>query len=243
MMIIMYTPDITTWMNPNIEYLFNVEIIEYDMKEAGFNLIKEYNLLNAEEINKLNKLEKDPRKIAIGLLQRNKILSSSALSEKFAEMRGKFLSSNSLTDNEIITVKKDAIFTIGKCKKRKFGEVEFVEKNHYSSYIRFTNNSNIEIFYSGDDSELEIKGIGDVGINRHRLYLLPFISKTIKYIESKNPSVKRQLKTFIDDYKAMKLDEGFYIEFNNMSSSTDPMFNFQKLLIPLVQIVQGELDK
>lgn len=243
-MIVMYTPNITTWMNPSIEYLFNVEIIEYDMKEAGFNLIKQYNLLNSEEINKLNRLEKSERTIAIGKLQRSGVLSSSTLSDKFAEMRGMFISENSLSDNDIITVKKDAIFTIGKCKKRKFGGIEFVEKNHYSSYIRFTDNSNIEIFYSDDDgSELEIKGIGDVGINRHRLYLIPFISKIIKYIESKNPSVRRQLKTFIDDYKAMKLDEGFYIEFNNMSSSTDPMFNFQKLLIPLVQIVQGELDK
>jgi hypothetical protein len=229
-------------MNPNIEYLFNAEIIEYDMKEAGFSLIKQYNLLDDTEINKLNQLEKDERKIAIGKLQRYGNLSSSALSNKFAEMRGMFITANSLSDNEIITVKKDAIFTIGKCKKRKFDGVEFVEKNHYSSYIRFVNNSNVEIFYN-DGSDLEIKGIGDVGFNRHRLYLIPFISKIIKCIELKNPSVKRQLKNFIDDYKSMSLDEGFYIEFNNMSSSTDPMFNFQRLLIPLVQIVMGEFNK
>ena len=240
----MYTPDITTWMNPNIEYLFNTEIIEYDMKEAGFSLIKQYKLLNTDAITKLNQLGKDERKIAIGKLQRYGDLSSSVLSSKFAEMRGLFLTGNSLTDNEIITVKKDAIFTIGKCKKHKFDGIEFVEKNHYSSYIRFVNNSNIEIFYNDiNGSELEIKGIGDVGVNRHRLYLIPFIIKIIKYIELKNPSAKRQLKTFIDEYKSMKLDEGYYIEFNNMSSSTDPMFNYQKLLIPLVQIVMGEFDK
>jgi hypothetical protein len=240
----MYTPDITTWMNPNIEYLFNEEIIEYDMRDAGFSLIKQFKLLDSEEIDRLNKLQKDPRKIAIGLLQRHGKLSSVALTSKFAEMRSVFITENSLTDNDIITVKKDAIFTIGKCKNQKFGGIEFAEKNHYSSYIRFVNNSNIEIFYNDDSgANLEIKGIGDVGINRHRLYLIPFICKIIKHIELRNPSAKHQIKSFIDDYKSMKLDEGYYIEFNNMSSSVDAMFNYQKLIIPLVQIIQGEFDK
>ena len=40
-----YNPSQTTWLNPNIEYLFGDEIIDYDMKDAGFNLIKQYRLL------------------------------------------------------------------------------------------------------------------------------------------------------------------------------------------------------
>ena len=35
-----------TFINPNIVYTFNKEIIEYDLKEAGFSLTKEYNLLD-----------------------------------------------------------------------------------------------------------------------------------------------------------------------------------------------------
>jgi hypothetical protein len=238
----MYTPNMSIWLNPNLEYLFNTEIIEYDMKEAGFSLIKQFHLLSDDEIHKLNMIEKSERTIAIGKLQRDKILSSSALSDKFTEMRAAFIEANKITDNDIISVKKDAIFTIGKCKRQKFGGIEFVEKHNYSSYIRFVNNSNIEIFYNDGDG-LEIKGIGDIGINRHRLYLIPFLEKIIKYIELKNPSVKRQIRTFIDDYKAMKLDEGYYIEFNNKSASVDPMYNYQKLLIPLVQLVVEELNK
>lgn len=237
----MYKPSMTTWLNPSIEYLFNDEITEYDMKEAGFNLIKQYNLLDASEIKKLSYLEKFDRTIAIGKLQRDKILSSELFNNAFADMRGKFIDSNQLTDNDILSVKKDAIFSIKKCNNLIFGRMEFVEKNTYSSYIRFTNNSNIEIFYN--DNGLEIKGIGEAGINRHRLYIIPFINKTIKFIELKNPSIKRQLRLFIDDYKSMKLDEGYYIEFNNKSSSIDPMYNYQKLIIPLVQLVLEEGHK
>ena len=43
------------YINPNIFYLFNKEIIEYDMKEAGFSLIQEYKLLDEKEIEKLKK--------------------------------------------------------------------------------------------------------------------------------------------------------------------------------------------
>ena len=31
--------------NKNIPFLFNKEIIEYDMKEAGFSLVQEFHLL------------------------------------------------------------------------------------------------------------------------------------------------------------------------------------------------------
>ena len=37
-----YQASKTTWLNPNIEYLFDSEIIEYDMSDAGFSLVKEF---------------------------------------------------------------------------------------------------------------------------------------------------------------------------------------------------------
>ena len=35
----------TLWKNPKIKFVNNTEIIEYDMKNAGFSLIKKYKLL------------------------------------------------------------------------------------------------------------------------------------------------------------------------------------------------------
>ena len=234
-----YDPTKTTWLNPNIQYLFDNEIIEYDIKDAGFSLIKQHRLLPQDKIDWLTAMEKMQRHITIGKMQGNDKEFSKALMNRFAEIRAIFISANNLSDSNIISVKKDAIFTIGECPKIKFGRIDFAQKNRYSSYVRFIDNRDIEVYYNS--GHMEIKGIGDSGINRHRLYILEFIKTMISYIECRNHSVKRYLKKFIDDYKGMRLEDEYYIEFNNISREYNPLYNFQKLIIPFTQIVLKEL--
>lgn len=237
----MYSPSKSTWLNPNLEYLFDAEIIEYDMRDAGYSLVKEYQLLPREEMIKLEALGKgETRHIAIGVLQRDNKEFSKTLSQKFADIRAIFISANGITDDRIISVKKDAIYTIGVCKKVKFGGIIFASKNTYSSYIRFPSLQNLEIYYS--DGKIDIKGMGESAENRHRLYMIEFIRKVIRMIESKDRQTKRFLMRFIDQYKTRELDEGYYLEFNNLSRDINPVFNYQNVLIPLVQIVMKEID-
>jgi hypothetical protein len=233
-----YDPSKSIWFNDDIEYLINNDIYEYDIKDAGLSLIQQYHLLNCEDINKLHELNKEDRHKAIGLFQRDNKELSKALSDKFTDIRSLFISKNNINTNSIISVKKDAIYTIGPYSNLKFGCIEFVAKNHYSSYIRFVDNMNIEIYYN--DEELTVKGIGEIGINRHRLYSLFFLKQVITYLEEKNIIIKRYLKKFIDDYKGNKLDSGYYLEFNNNSNKEDPLFNYQKLIIPIIQITLKE---
>ena len=153
-----YNPNKQVWFNPNIEYIFDTDIIEYDMKDAGFNIIKEYRLLPERTIKDLEMLGKGiDRHIAIGKMQGKDKEFSDRLSQKFAEMRAVFIDSNSLADSDIISVKKDAIFTIKECDVTMFGNIHFAEKNRYSSYIRFSNIGDIEIYYS--DNGMDIKGL------------------------------------------------------------------------------------
>ena len=237
----MYHPAKSTWVNPNIEYLFNDEIIEYDIKDAGISIVKQYKLLGQDDLKNLMSLDKKSCHVLLGNLQRERPGLSKALSSRFAELRELFLYTNNLsTEKNVISIKKDAIYTIGPCKKLKFDTIEFTPKNIYSSYIRFVNNMNIEIYYS--QNGLDIKGIGDSGKNKHRLYLIDFLRKTIGYLETKNFYIKKFLRTFIDEYKKMKLDDGYYLEFNNRSVIVDAMYNYQKVVIPLVQIVLKEMD-
>ena len=58
------------FINENIPYIFNREITEYDMSDAGFSLIQEFKLLPEKEIKELQKLGKQQRKVKIGLIQR-----------------------------------------------------------------------------------------------------------------------------------------------------------------------------
>ena len=236
-----YNPSKSTWLNPTIEYLFNDDIIEYDIHDAGFSLIQQYQLLPPEKIKELERIPKGiQRHIQVGVLQRDDKEFSKRLTEKFTEVRALFMMMNQLKDDSIISVKKDAIYTIGKVKRTTFGKVKFMEKNHYSSYIRFPDITNLELYYG--ENGIDVKGMGDAAVNRHRLYMLEFLRKSIKSIEEQDSSVKRKFMRFFNQYKFDELDEEFYIEFNNVSRDQNKLFNYANLLIPLLKIIMREVN-
>ena len=236
-----YNPSKSTWLNPNIEYLFNDDIIEYDIHDAGFSLIQQYQLLPPEKIKELERIPRGiQRHIQVGVLQRDDKEFSKRLTDKFTEVRALFMMMNQLKDDSIISVKKDAIYTIGKVKRTTFGKVKFMEKNHYSSYIRFPDITNLELYYG--ENGIDVKGMGDAAVNRHRLYMLEFLRKTIKSIEEQDSSVKRKFMRFFNQYKFDELDEEFYIEFNNVSRDQNKLFNYANLLIPLLKIIMREVN-
>ena len=236
-----YNPSKSTWLNPNIEYLFNDDIIEYDIHDAGFSLIQQYQLLPPEKIKELERIPRGiQRHIQVGVLQRDDKEFSKRLTDKFTEVRALFMMMNQLKDDSIISVKKDAIYTIGKVKRTTFGKVKFMEKNHYSSYIRFPDITNLELYYG--ENGIDVKGMGDAAVNRHRLYMLEFLRKSIKSIEQQDSSVKRKFMRFFNQYKFDELDEEFYIEFNNVSRDQNKLFNYANLLIPLLKIIMREVN-
>ena len=237
----LYNPSKSNWKNPNIEYLFNDEIIEYDIQDAGFSLIKQHHLLPDEVIRKLEIMGKgEERHIAIGKLQRENKQLATDLNNRFTDIRSIFINSNKLTDNDIISVKKDAIYTIGTCNRVNFGLIHFVPKNKYSSYIGFTDIQNLEIYYSVD--RIDVKGMSDTSVNKHRLYMMQFFNTIIPLIESHNSRAKRFMIKFIDDYKSHNLDDEYYVEFNNLSKELNPLFNYQNILLPMCQIILKEIE-
>lgn len=237
----LYTPDKSIWLNPNIDFLFNSDIIEYDIQDAGFSLTKEYHLLPNDIIKELESLPKGiKRHKQIGIIQRDNKIFTENLLQKFTEVRKWFIKVNNLTDNDIISVKKDAIYTIGEVDNTKLNSIIFRNKNIYSSYIRFPDNLNMEIYYY--DNKLDIKGMTESCINRHRLHMIEFLRQTINMIENHDGKVKRFIINFINDYKNQSLDEMYYLEFNNISKEFNPEFNYLKIIIPLVQIIQKEVS-
>ena len=73
------------FLNRNIMFLFNKEITEYDMKEAGFSLIQEFKLLPESKIAYLKKFGKDERKIKIGDMQRENEQLRNGMKDAFAQ--------------------------------------------------------------------------------------------------------------------------------------------------------------
>jgi hypothetical protein len=207
-----------TFVNDNIFYLFNKTIYEYDMKSAGYNLSRAYKLLSEDKLEELGRYKKDRRSIEIGNIQRVNPEYKEKLKKAFEEARRIFFEANNLQANEIISIKKDAIFTTKYCNNTKFLDyIEFRPKNEYSSYIRL--NKKIELYYS--DLQMDIKGFGEDTIAYHSEYMISFIRLFFKKMETEdNQTVLSFMRRFIDKYKRRELPVGYYRRFDR-----DPRFD------------------
>lgn len=242
-----------TFINDNIFYLFNKTIYEYDMKSAGYNLSRAYKLLPEDKLEELGRLKKDRRSIEIGNIQRANPEYKERLKQAFEEARRMFFEANNLQSDEIISIKKDAIFTTKYCNCTKFLDyIEFRPKHEYSSYIRL--NKKIELYYS--DSQLDIKGLGDEIIEYHKDYMISFIRLFFQKMETEDAAtVLGFMRRFIDKYKRRELPVGYYRRFDrdprfdtfddgikfyeyweDQKEDLDISFNYIEVLIKLIKI-------
>ena len=239
------------FINENIPYIFNREITEYDMSDAGFSLIQEFKLLPEKEIKELQKLGKQQRKVKIGLIQRENDKLKENLKISFQEARKIFINENKLDNNDIISIKKDAIITIKPCYINKLGDyINFRPKHEYTSYIQL---QRLEFYYSPE--QIDIKGISDELLEYHKDYMIKFICQFFRKMEtSSDEDVIEFTKRFIDKYKRRKLEVGYYREFDFSSkyrTNTGELYeefweeekgelnisyNFQNILLKFIQI-------
>lgn len=250
------------WKNDNyrgnIPFLFNSEIYEYDMKEAGFSLIQEFGLLPEMVIDNLKKYKKEQRKIEIGMLQRDSQEFTKNLNQAFKDARYSFFVKNDIEDNDIVAIKKDAIFLNRKIKHEEFGKyIDFRIKNKYSAYVGVLDN--IELYYVPGDMDMpgriDVKGINDDKVKLHEGYMLELMAKFIHRMQSRpHEEVTRYMRDIIDKYKRKELDIGYYREFSFRSKfrdrhgdyydeywpdeidELDITYNFYNILIKLIQI-------
>lgn len=239
------------------QYAFNKYCIEYDMKSAGISLCKQFNLLPADVISDLEKnYKKSDRDKKIGKLQIKNSDLRNGLKQAFVEGRRLFVEANEIDDDDIVTIKKDAIFVTKICEYLEFGKyIKFVNKNQYTSFIRFPNR--IEVFYFC--GKIDVKGIGDINIIKHSDGILKILSKFFQKMESEDiDSVKRYMKSVVDAYKFKQLPIDCYREFNAQSLYTvyddgdvsnfddywvdkiDDIiinYNWENIILPLLKII------
>lgn len=197
----------------DIDYIINANIYEYDMKNAGLNLIKYYELLDSQTIEYLEAMPKHARTIQIGQMMRDNKTLNRDLSESFSKMRKKFFVANNIKEHQILSIKKDAIFLVNKaCEETKFKNVEFVLKNRYTSFHRF---SNIEFYYRNRGKVLDVKGIREEKLESHKDYMCKFLKDIFNLLEtSSNDRIISKLKQFSKFYKSRSLEFQYYRELN-----------------------------
>lgn len=203
----------TLFLNKDIEYLINDSIIEYDIKSGGFNVCKKFKLLPPDKIEKLEGMNKKDRQIQLGWYQKWDKTLSKRMNEGFKECRRLFFEANHLKDEDTLSIKKDAIFTLKECEYRVFGNIEFRPKNNYTSYYLLNDK---EFYYNRNT--LDVKGISDENLLRHKEYMLNFLSNIFRCFENSSEDfIRKTLREFADYYKNRALEIGYYRELNEWS--------------------------
>jgi hypothetical protein len=222
----------TLWINKNIEFLFDTEIIEYDIHAAGPSICREFKLLPESLLDEIDKMDKKSKNIKIGLIQRKDKEFAKKLQNGFITARKWFIEANEISEDDIISIKKDAFFIARRnCSKVDFGNIHFRSKNFYSSYFRL---NKLEFYVSTSKHIIDIKGLGQGKSleeikELHGDYMLSFIMKFCLYKEVgiQRDDVAIKIAKFIRRYRNKELPIGYYRElgFGNAYKVFDPELN------------------
>lgn len=201
------------WTTREFDFIIS-DIIEYDMKRAGLSIIKEKKLLDDKTISKLESMEKHLADTTVGKMQIKDKQLRDSLKKGFVEYRLKFGQANELRDEDIISVKKDAIFVKRYCEKTEFDTyIKFAEKNQYEAFMRL---QNMEFYYNYE--KLDVKGLHKENEELHKEYVISMIHTFIRYLSMADMDRARDyIVRIMDDYKHRRLPAGYYREFNSDS--------------------------
>lgn len=244
----------TNYLNKDIEYLKNVNIVEYDIKSAGFTTLKYKKLLPSDEIEKISKMSNKDRNVYIGRRIKKFPNIGEELITTLEDVRRDFVILNDIMEDEILSIKRDAIFLIKKDPEHTliWDTFEFRPKTKYSSYCYINNK---EFYYSSYDNLLDIKGVGDENFNKQKDYLVEDIKKILEMSEKLMPD---RMFTYLQRYRSKylnrqldketyrQLDTGKFVIGNGyaldsvsdeMLDSIDITHNYITYLIPLFKVL------
>lgn len=218
----------TLWKQKNylldIPYLIAHHITEYDIQKANINVLFELGLIDEEYYDRLNSMDRMKRQVEIGYLIKYNDGIGDKLADGIIQFKQKFFESNNIDDNDILSIKNDAIFLIDKTPKvANFGRVHFIKKNTYTSYMKIQ--KSIEVYFEFDAIDatisLDIKGISDEKLEKHHQYMATFIADILYYVETGDiSSALTYVAEFYNNYVDRKLPIGYYRNFDAMSNYT-----------------------
>ena len=204
-----------------LPYIKNI-ITEYDLRKANISVLKYNKLISTEEYDRLLNTPKSVRERYIGMMIKNNYNIGKSIIKGIVEAKKLFFELNNIQDNEIVSIKNDAIFISGSRPiQTDVNEIfTFIPKNVYSFYMSTINN--MEIFYNYNqitDSEvIEIKGIKDEVLETHRFHMIYFVSTIMYMIQTCTiEDTIKYFNEFYDNFINLRLPIEYYREFNSTS--------------------------
>jgi hypothetical protein len=200
------------WFNPDIQFMFHSNIVEYDMRAMSVSISEKYGLLDEETIRVLKLLPKEQRTKRVGLLQKDDKDYSERLIQCELETRRKFLETNGLDETNVISLHSDAC--IFNSKKKIINNIEGIEFKHANTWTAYMIYKGIEMFYA--DGVITYKGIPKEMLNKHTLGIHKYLCTVFDKVENYDPEILDFLSKFQRRYLQDKLQDFFYIPFGRM---------------------------
>lgn len=203
-----------------INYIISGFIREYDISKANINILYKYGVLSKEKYEYYLTVDRMTRQIDMGILQREHEIAN-ILKNGIKEAKRVFFEVNNIEESDVLTIHNDAIFLINKIPSvTKFDNIEFVNKNIYTSYYKL---GKLEIYYFYDPinniENIDVKGINDNKLKIHEDYFLEFLK--VVFSSAQTEGIKDTLDiiiTFYKQYINMELDIGYYRNFDSEST-------------------------
>lgn len=150
-------------------FIINNYIREYDLSAANINALYTNGYFDKSTYDLFKSYDKKKREVEIGLLIKRDSRVYEIISSGIIDAKKLLFESNNIQDNEVLTIKNDAVFIISKeLVNTVFGNYEFKCKNLYNTYLKILD---LEIYYrdslNSDDIFFDIKGISDDKLYLH----------------------------------------------------------------------------
>lgn len=227
--------------------LYYGNFYEYDMKAAFCSIILNdlSKYIEYDDIQFLakHKDNKTVRNIYIGNLQNKYEWLSTTLHDWIRHYIFLFLRDNNLTVEEnVLFIKKDAVFINKPVKHTRFNEMQFIRKNSYIAYIKIDGMEDIwngkpELYIKLDNS-VDIKAVSASVKERYRYNFdfLAYIATLVLSSSATTVSVITKLKHLQKRYFEHKLDIKVYtqdskVKYNNFEIDIDSIFKEELLLL------------
>lgn len=239
----------------NINYKSQVNNIicenirEYDISKANITMLYSANIISLEEYNRLCNVDKLQRQITIGYLIKKNPQYNKVIQQGILEAKKNLFESNYIEDKNVLSIKNDAVFLINTAPSiTKFGNVEFVFKNEYTSFYKA---NNMEFFYYLDMlntiERLDIKGINTKDYMfkvypLHKDYFIEFLLTLFETLQ--NGSIQEGieiLSTFYNKYINRELSVEYYRELNTNSQFKIINMGIVEVSYTMDRVSQNEL--
>lgn len=209
-----------TYYTTDTPFYINTFIREYDISKANINILYNKNLITKELYDHLYNSSREYRQVTIGrMIKKNKKIKD-IISKGIAEFRNKLIQMNHINDDDIISIKNDAIFVKGKkLLITDFGNVKFVEKGLYTSFYKI-NGLEFYYYYNAVTNEeyLTIKGMKEKAYNLHKEYFIDFLLVIFNMAQTNNASnILEIIHDFYIKYINKELPIGYYRRFDSES--------------------------